>query len=140
MINISKYSVNTPEYQVAKYLNALEKRAFTQMCNHIQRHFLNTHEGKGVFKFVSVPSYLKNDLYKYLDLIKAEILERKVIEEFDSNIIIDVIVKLTYFDLKGPKKKVTRKHLFRIIKEDKDGNPSIYGTWGVNPISTLREV
>lgn len=138
MINISKYSINTPEYKVAQYLNSLERRAFTKMCNYIQKHFLNVHEGKGVFKFSSVPSYLKNDLYKYLDFIKAEILERKEIEEFDNNIIVDVVVKMTYFELRGPKKKVTRKHVFRLVKEDKDGNPSIHGTWGVNPLSTMR--
>ena len=26
-----------------------------------------------------------------------------------------------------------------VIREDKHGNPSTFGQWGVNPISTLRE-
>ncbi len=139
MINISKYSIGTPERCVADYLNALHKRAFTKMCNHIQHHFMNTHEGKGVFKFVNVPSYLKNDLYKYIELKKAEILHRNE-TKYNSNVIVDIVVKLTYFDLKGPKKKVTKLHLFRVIKETPEGEPSEFGHWGVNPMSTLRGV
>lgn len=139
MINTSKYSINTPEYKVAKYLNCLSKRAFTQMVDACQNSWINSKEGKGVFKYTNVPSFFKNDLYKYIELKKCEIMGRKDIEELDNpDIVVDVIVMMEYVSTKSHRKRIKKAHLFRVIKEDKDGNPSIHGNWGVNPISTMR--
>jgi len=139
MINVSSFTINTPERKVAEYLKCLHKRAFSQMVNHCQISYVAKYKGKQVFNFSNLQSYFKNALYKYIELKNCEIIGRKEIEEVNNpDIIIDVIVKLTYVFTLGPKKKITEKRLFRVIKEDNHGNPSIFGTWGVNPSSTLR--
>jgi len=139
MINVSSFTINTPERKVAEYLECLHKRAFSQMLNHCQVSYVAKYKGKPVFKFSNLQSYLKNDLYKYMELKKCEIVGRKEVEEVGNpDVMVDIILKLTYISTFGTKKRVTEKRLFRVIKEDNQGNPSTFGTWGVNPSSTLR--
>lgn len=148
MINVSNYGINTPERCVAEYLKCLHKRAFTKMASHCQINYALKFKTNLVFGYSNLPTLLKNYFYKFDILNKYKILERKSIEEIDNTeLMVDIIVEITYthilnpkknFKGTSPKKTITEKRLFRVIKEDSEGNPSVFGKWGVNPHSTLR--
>lgn len=125
MINPKDYPENTPEWVLAKFLEAWEKRSYGMMICYCQLSWL------GITQFS--PSIQKKILFAQFryKLLDAKILKTEKISDATR----DISVEIYYKDI-NIKKRIKRKA--RLICEKAPMQPSPEGTWGINPTSMIR--
>ncbi len=121
MINSNDYPEKSPEWTLAKFFEAWEKRNWKAMVRFCQ------------LSWVALPDDREATLslqFRY-KLLGAKILKTEKISEVTR----DISVEIHYKDI-IIKKRTRRK--VRLICELAPMKPSPEGQWGVNPISMMR--
>lgn len=116
------YQKNTPEKALQEFLFGWKNRDWNKMLKHSQITWKSTQED-AVEKLKS--------FFAFRDLEMFEVLESKKV----SDMCMDVSAVIKYSFEKAKIKKIRA----RVIREIEPYRPSESGTWGVNPISVLRE-
>jgi len=120
-----KNQENTPEKALENFLTCWKDRNFSKMVKFTQLTWRTDKGNKDAKQFLK-------DFYGIKKLIFFEIKSRKQIRE----IFIDIEVIIKY---KLPNGLFTKKIIARVICETEPYQANKDGTWGVNPIGTLRE-
>ena len=118
---------NISEKTLFNFLECWKNRQFKKMIEFLQITWKSEHEKKGT----DIKDLLKESLFGFKELICFEI---KAIQPQGIFVDIEVIIKYKFQE-----KTFTKKIKPRIICETEPYQPSEKGTWGVNPISALRE-
>lgn len=121
MINSTDYPEKSPEWTLAKFLEAWEKRNWKVMLKYCQiswRTLLPDAEKTLYFQFRN-------------KLLSAKILKTEKV----SDVTRDISVEIYYKDI-NIKRRIRRKA--RLICETAPMQPSPNGEWGVNPTSMMR--
>jgi len=123
MINPQDYPEKSPEWVLAKFLDAWEKRNYKMMVRYCQLSWVRLNQHCDVDKLLSAQFRHK--------LLSAKILKTEKI----SDVTTDISVEIYYKDI-NIKKRIRRKA--RLICEKAPMQPSPEGEWGINPISMIR--
>jgi len=121
MINPQNYPEKSPEWVLTKFFEAWEKRNWKAMLKHCQiswRTLLSDAEKTLYFQFRN-------------KLLSAKILKTEKV----SDVTRDISVEIYYKDI-NIKRRIRRKA--RLICETTPMQPSVDGTYGVNPTSMIR--
>lgn len=126
MINSQDYPEKSPEWTLAKFFEAWEKRDYKAMVRHCQLTWQVKHK-------LPIPDDREKILIFQFNqkLLNAKTLKTEKI----SDVTRDISVEIHYKDI-NIKKRIRRK--VRLICELAPMKPSIEGTWGVNPLSMMR--
>jgi len=121
MINSSEYPEKSPEWTLRRFFEAWKKRDWKEMLNYCQITWRN------------MPQNTKKRLFTQFrhKFISARVLK---IEEI-SEVTRDITVEIYYKDI-NVRRRMRRK--VRLICELGRMQPSVDGTWGVNPVSMNR--
>lgn len=121
MINSQDYPEKSPEWTLAKFFEAWEKRNWKAMVRYCQLSW----------------QALPNDREATLGLqFRYKLLSAKILKtEKISDVTRDISVEIYYKDI-NIKKRIRRK--VRLICETGPMKPSVEGSWGVNPTSMMR--
>ena len=122
MINSKDYPEKSPEWTLAKFLEAWKKRNWTMMARYCQ------------LSWIAVLPYEpeKQLLARFRDkLLTAKILKTEKISEVTRDISVEI-----YYKEINVKRRIRRKA--RLICELAPMQPSPKGTYGVNPTSMIR--
>jgi len=121
LIKSTDYPKKSPEWTLARFFEAWEKRNWKSMLKYCQISWVN----------------MSGDMEKILfnqfrhKLISAKILKTEKV----SDVTKDISVEIYYKDI-NIKRRIRRK--VRLICELAPMQPSPDGTWGVNPTSMIR--
>ena len=120
MIKSTDYQKNSPEWTLAKFFEAWEKRTWKKMLNYCQ------------ITWCTIPGDRRKKLYTQFrhKFISVKLIK---IEEI-SDVTRDISVEIYYKDI-NIRRKMRRK--VRLICELGRMQPSVDGIWGVNPASMI---
>ena len=124
MVKSSKYKKATPERALANFLIAWKHQDWNRMKLFTQI----TWKATEVY-----PDFL-SDTFDVKELRSAKIIRRN--EKVETPVLVDIIVRVQYRMLG---ESCTKLLAARVIREREPFHPSESGTWGVNPISVIRE-
>lgn len=118
MINSTDYPIKSPEWTLAKFFEAWEKRTWKEMLKYCQ------------ITWRATPQDMRKRLFTQFrhKFISAKILKTEKI----SDVTRDISVEIYYKDI-NISRRVRRK--VRLICELGHMQPSVDGSWGVNPVS-----
>ena len=118
MIKPTDYPKNSPEWTLAKFLEAWKRRTWKKMLKYCQ------------ITWCTIPGDRREKLFAQFrhKFISAKILKTEKI----SDVTRDISVEINYKDI-NIRRKMRRK--VRLICELGRMRPSVDGSWGVNPIS-----
>lgn len=128
-INITFWEENTPEFVLACFFNCWQKKDFRAMQNYCQKYWLEGAED---------PEKMLEDRFDMYELSEVLYIQESPTNEnngLNKDVVIDLVALVVMSNKKGSVKK---KIIPRLIKETDECTPSALGTWGVNPISTMR--
>lgn len=123
MINPQDYPEHTPEWVLAKFFEAWDKRNWKVMLKHCQLSWMKLSEHADIEKVIQSQFRHK--------LLNAEILKIEKISEVTR----DISVKIYQKNI-NVKRRIIRK--VRLICEIAPMQPSPEGRWGVNPTSMIK--
>ena len=122
MIKSTDYPKKSPEWTLAKFLEAWEKRNWKAMARYCQISWID------MLSYEPEKALFSQFRHK---LLSAKILKTEKI----SDVTRDISVEIYYKDI-NIKRRIRRKA--RLICELAPMQPSPDGTWGVNPTSMIR--
>lgn len=131
-INLPKYTFQQPsefkkgtaEYTLSEYALAWKDQDWDRMTKYTQKTWLEGQDD---------PADMLSAWYDFKTLKGFEVINSKKV----SDVIVDVTFNVQYEAMTN---QISNKEITaRIIKETGPYKPSINGSWGVNPISTLDE-
>lgn len=128
MIKSNDYPEKSPEWTLARFLEAWEKRSWKAMLKYCQLSWVNP--PSFVYSILLLADVRIRKLFRH-KLLSAKILKTEKI----SDVTTDIKVDIHYKDV-NIKKKMTRKA--RVICEVAPMRPSVDGTYGVNPTSLIK--
>lgn len=140
MINPQDYPEHTPEWVLAKFFEAWDKRNWKTMLKYCQLSWV-----KRPLIYPTVPFLDKLKVYKHSTVVtekilfnqfKHKLLDAKILGIKDiSDVTKDISIEIYYKDI-NVKRKMRRK--VRLICEKAPMQPSPEGQWGINPTSMIR--
>jgi len=123
MIKSQDYPEQSPEWVMAKFFDAWDKRNWKMMLRYCQLSWKKLNEHCDLEKVL-------------LARFRHKLLDVKLLEMIDvSEVAKDAYVEIAYSD-SAFKKKIRRK--IRLVCEKAPLHPSKDGSWGINPISMIK--
>jgi len=140
MINPTDYPKKSPEWTLAKFLEAWERRNWKSMLKYCQLSWV-----KRPLIYPVIPALDKARVYKQptantekilFSQFRHKLLSAKILKiDKISDVTTDISTEIYYKDI-NIKRRIRRKA--RLICEIAPMQPSVDGAWGVNPTSMIR--
>jgi len=128
-VNVNLYEEGTPESVYAHFLQAWQDRDFEGMLDYCQKYWVEGNSDPlNEIKVRFEPFFIDCVLY-------IQDSERNDTNGLNTDIVRDL---LALIEINYEGKKLKKKFVPRLIKENDSCCPSVSGTWGVNPVSALR--